>query len=774
MMLTTIAIISLFHIGATPDRAETSQPSELEAVWDWMQAETVVSASKRSESIEDAPASVTVISSKEIEATQVAGFLELFRRVPNMTLIHLSNYVSQLYQRGRPSAFDSQTLVLLDWQNMNMAITGGAPWAALPVNVSDIERIEIVHGPGAALFGANAYAGVIHIITKKSRTSPTLRARASYGEYDTLQLETQTMGGMGDWSYRVSAGSQASASQSPYPRPGSESTRANGHVTYHHRADQSLSLNWGALQSVGTAITPLGDFHQKDLKRFNLMLAWESPKWTLRSYLNQVVNGDSYLDVDFYLFAPSSVEGINDFNAAVADGTEPIVGLILPNLDFTGSNLTWDTELVHSLDDFLGGSLTSGLNSRVVKDEADNMVEELPNEYRAGLFGQYQISPSQRWLMTAGLRADVDSTGTKLVNPRVNLQYTTPGGGKVRAAYIQAFRKPSIFETHYKFRSSRPDNPFVESMDRTNDSESLRNPVTLFQALAAQLPGNPDLKPEKVYGLELGYRDSFWNQRIKLEVDSYYYLHRDTIRQRSPYESVDTSECDSITVSLEKTVCDLGIASLFRNTEDGEDSFGLSLTTSIALTSELLIWTNGTLRETHFANKRWPWSSENTNAHINWAEIENESVNTSYGFYRKRKDIPHWQLNGGIDYRSVNGINVSLSAHGVAAIEEVTLKGVRSWLFPDTIHRVDQIFQVNMRVGYNLMLEDLNVELAVSAENLLDSQQLQWPGAVKEGIDADMYGNSPYDFDPPRQTITTPKGAEAHRRTVMGTLGITW
>lgn len=779
MLQSLTAVVLPLLLATLPSDADSTE-SELDAVWEWMQDETVVSVSKHAEDAIDAPASITVIHGEEIRAGRVANFMELFRRVPNTTYQYLTPYFGHLYLRGWPGnpKANAHVLVLLDWRQLNNESLGIPNWSALPVNASDIERIEIIHGPGSAVFGANAYSGVIHIITKKSRKPLEVRAEFGGGEFNRLRAEAQALGGHGDWSYRFSAGAERASSQSPYPRPDKEVVRTSGSLTWHRTHTEAITLDWAGALAAGTQIFPFGDVHVNHSRRIGGSLTWTQPHWTLRTYMAYGATLDSQMDLDVYTFFPASTAGIDNLGQYKANSTgrEDFLGEVLTGLAVSDSYLNWDSELIYNHEQFFGGHFTGGLNLRLTTLDRDDTFANIPTSVRVGLFAQEQYKLGNNWLVTLGARADVNSANANanMLNPRLNVQYTLPGGGRLRMAYIQAFRKPSVFETHYKLFSERSDNPFVTQTDRLVPADSLENNVTRVQRVLNQAPGNEELLTEKVFGFEMGYRDRFWGDKLRIEIDSYYYFHRDMIGRPPRGQAYDTSMCDDLVSAAEKSACEQVQGLLWTNVPTGADALGMTISAEAHLNSEWNVWGNFAWREVFEVSKRWPWSEETHLEYRRWLEENDAEETTSYSYYLRREDMPHWQANAGVDYFGNQGLTMSVSGHGVGSIQEAPIRAARSSLMQIQKLTLSPIFLVNARVGYEFSLASITWEIAASAENLFDTQRLEWAGAIKDGVDADMYGNDPYSFDPPRPAITTPFGAEPHRRIIMGTLSGTW
>ncbi|WKN43092.1 TonB-dependent receptor plug domain-containing protein [Tunicatimonas pelagia] len=155
----------------------------------------IVSASKESESLFDAPVSSYSITREEIEKSGVTSIPEALRLCPGVIVRETTNGNYDIHLRGfdNPTRnsidgtqVNQQTLLMVDNRPIFNYAYGAIIWGALPVDLIDVERIEIVRGPSAPLFGPNATTGVINIITRRPEsTGWYARANAQYGDPTT-------------------------------------------------------------------------------------------------------------------------------------------------------------------------------------------------------------------------------------------------------------------------------------------------------------------------------------------------------------------------------------------------------------------------------------------------------------------------------------------------------------------------------------------------------------------------------------------------------------
>lgn len=160
------------------------------------------SASKKDETLFDAPLSSYTITKGEIEKSGATSIMEALRLAPGVIVreqtngnydIHIRGFDNLLGYSSQYSKSNLTTLVMINDRPVFNNNLGGTFWEALSIDVNDVERIEIVRGPSAPLFGPNAVTGVINIITKKFTEKTTVNASVQYGSPATL-LANATVG----------------------------------------------------------------------------------------------------------------------------------------------------------------------------------------------------------------------------------------------------------------------------------------------------------------------------------------------------------------------------------------------------------------------------------------------------------------------------------------------------------------------------------------------------------------------------------------------------
>src|ERR1051326_557343 len=179
-----------FAQEATP--TPSAQEAELPSV--------VVSATRFDIPLDQSPATVTVISSEDIEQKQIQRVSDALREVPGLAVVQTgtAGQLTSVFMRGLPSQ-DMQ--VLLDGIPINQGLSGAMNFA--DITTDDIDRIEVVRGPQSTIYGPRALAGVIQLFTKQGTGTPEVMVAGEGGSYDTFREWGQSDGKIDGVDYSV-------------------------------------------------------------------------------------------------------------------------------------------------------------------------------------------------------------------------------------------------------------------------------------------------------------------------------------------------------------------------------------------------------------------------------------------------------------------------------------------------------------------------------------------------------------------------------------------
>ncbi|NQT13833.1 MAG: TonB-dependent receptor, partial [Planctomycetes bacterium] len=146
----------------------------------------VTSVAKQESTVGRSPAAIFVITSEMIRRSAATCVPELLRMVPGLAVARIDNSTWAITSRGFNSYMANKLLVLIDGRTVYTPIYAGVHWDSQDILLEDIERIEVIRGPGGTLWGANAVNGVINIITKKARDTQGVLATVGGGNVDRL------------------------------------------------------------------------------------------------------------------------------------------------------------------------------------------------------------------------------------------------------------------------------------------------------------------------------------------------------------------------------------------------------------------------------------------------------------------------------------------------------------------------------------------------------------------------------------------------------------
>jgi iron complex outermembrane receptor protein len=187
---------------ATPSRQKDLTSTSIE---DLMNME-VTSASKKEQKLSQVAAAIFVITQEDIRSSGALNIPDLLRMVPGLDVAQINANTWAISARGFNLQFANKLLVLIDGRAVYTPLTGGVNWDTQDVPVEDIDRIEVIRGPGGTVWGSNAVNGVIDIITKKAADTQGGLVTAGGGthaqEFGTLQYGGKIKG---DTSYRIFA-----------------------------------------------------------------------------------------------------------------------------------------------------------------------------------------------------------------------------------------------------------------------------------------------------------------------------------------------------------------------------------------------------------------------------------------------------------------------------------------------------------------------------------------------------------------------------------------
>lgn len=169
-------------VNCTSSRAQTLDYFDLPP--EQLLSAQVVSVSRRSETVAQSPAAVYVITNEDIIRSGVTNIPDALRMAPGVQVAQADSNTWAVSIRGFNDVLAKRLLVLIDGRTVYNPLHGGVYWEAHNLSMDLIDRIEVIRGPGGALWGANAVNGVINIITKKSGDTQGTQLSGGYGTHE--------------------------------------------------------------------------------------------------------------------------------------------------------------------------------------------------------------------------------------------------------------------------------------------------------------------------------------------------------------------------------------------------------------------------------------------------------------------------------------------------------------------------------------------------------------------------------------------------------------
>ncbi len=184
--------------------SKATQPSDDLLMFEDMPV--VISASRRVQKLSELSVPVSVVTWKDIHYRGETNIAEMLSQVPGMNVLRIDRNRWAVGVRGMHDIYADRTIVLINGRNAGNPVLGVADFGALPVLAEDIERIEVVRGPGGAVWGANAFNGAINIITKRPEDAEGFLVSTRMNEFGDTDSQVR-FGTKGDgWALRASLG----------------------------------------------------------------------------------------------------------------------------------------------------------------------------------------------------------------------------------------------------------------------------------------------------------------------------------------------------------------------------------------------------------------------------------------------------------------------------------------------------------------------------------------------------------------------------------------
>ncbi len=450
--------------------------------------DVVVTGTRTPHTLKDVPVETILINRPEIERSNAQTVTEILKTVPGINTSGVDDVFGSGSSRVRLQGLsfnDGYGLILIDGQRVHGSGQSGAHGEyAVGLNqipVAMIERIEVVKGPGSVLYGSDAIAGVINIITRKTPAETIGGASASYGWYDVKE--------------QVLNGATNKPSDDGHNRNLSEYSLYFGDRP-HEKVGYLASYSYESGESVG--IDPI------DSDRHFLMLKTDiTPTDAVDVWLKGEASvfdreGTGPATEDSYRVAGGSTWRFSNSQAVEIKGYHYID-------DFTASSISssrfgqigYDqAEGQYTL--YLGKTQTIIVGTEFQRQEIDYKIDNTAGNLNTrttvdedvdtwSLYAQDELTLFDDLVVVPGARYDNHSTFGDSFNPKLAMMYRLQPSTTIRGAVGKAFKSPTIRQLYY-------DVPFFHS--------------------PFWVQSNPDLEPEESIGYTLGFEQWFLDDRL--------------------------------------------------------------------------------------------------------------------------------------------------------------------------------------------------------------------------------------------------------------------
>ena len=413
----------------------------------------VLSVSRLSQPLNEAPAAVSVIDQAMIRASGFRDIPDLLRLVPGFSVAYTRDNTWAVGYHGVADAFSRRFQVLVDGRSIYSAIYGQVHWQELPLSIDDIERIEVVRGPNAATFGANAFFAVINIVTKEAVQTPGGFASLQYGEQGMAGLTVRQGGGTDGLNYRLTFSAQdrdrfetdvVDASSTGKLFEASRTYLLNGRLDYRLSNTDEVSAQFGVSvgdwqggrQYVPAQMTHYLEPRQQDVDNQYVQLKF-----------HRLLNADREWMVQFY-------HSRHRMDAASSLGA---LGLtIIGDQDA----LQTRTNLEFQVNARIHPALRMAWGGEVRRETVESALYFGDRDTREGVLGRAYANLEWRVrsnvLVQGGTMLEHHYDTGVDVSPRLALNYSPVPGHTLRFNVSQAYRTPTFLEQDgfYVYRSS--------------------------------------------------------------------------------------------------------------------------------------------------------------------------------------------------------------------------------------------------------------------------------------------------------------------------------
>jgi outer membrane receptor for ferrienterochelin and colicin len=468
-------------------------------------AGVVESAARHKQEIGMSPSAITVITREDIEASGATTIPDLLRIVPGMEVMFLTSTTGIISGRLQWSDENYHFLVLIDGREANIELLGQTIFEIEPIDLEDVQRIEVIRGPASALYGANALAGVISITTRAITEETSGWAMVSAGELGSTRVGARTSTRIGAWGLSASGGFDLLGTFGNLHAKNKQVWKWR--VLAEHRWSETARLLVNAAMSGGTGsrMTQMGTL-DNDYTQANARVSYRSENlrgriyWMNLRFDMSLDAGLDYGDLRLADLAPATVD-THTVDAEI-QWTLPTLWEPLMVIVGGGGRFSW-LESDQLLDAETFGDITSSRYHRVGLSHW---------EMRGNAFVHSELSPADWMTLTASMRLDYNTETGVFLSPKLAAVCKPATGQFVRLGATRAFHKPTYLESGIHFNVTLPDESPITDHD-------------LFREFMTRVLGYAGLENEELISFEIGYLGQFLDDRLSVALDLYLNIY---------------------------------------------------------------------------------------------------------------------------------------------------------------------------------------------------------------------------------------------------------
>lgn len=464
----------------------------------------VTTASKEPEEVWKTPAAVYVLTNEDIRRSGATSIPEVLRLVPGVQVSRIDNDHWAVGIRGFADQFSKSMLVMVDGRSLYTPLFAGVYWALQDgIILEDVERIEVIRGPGGTIWGANAVTGVINIITKRAKDTHGALASVGGGNIDQGIGEVRYGSGNGNFDYRVYG--------KGFSRGAGFHSDDQGYDTWRS-GQMGFRTDWDGRHN--DHLTIQGDMYKGGVGETVGYGSFTPPQQIISNQAVAVSGGNLLAQWRHDLREGSDIQVQAYYDRTYA---------LAPHYQETRN--TFDVDFIHHLTLGEHHNFIWGVGARLSPSQVVQTVPTLdliPHDFANNVYSGFvqdeiAIVPN-KFSLTVGSKLEHNSFTGFEFQPSVRGLWTITPRQTFWVAVTRAVRTPSRVEEDFRLLDFGIANPLIY----------------------VAVDGNPQLSSERLIGYEAGYR-TLVTPKIYVDIAVFHNDYNDLINLGAPTVTLDAT-----------------------------------------------------------------------------------------------------------------------------------------------------------------------------------------------------------------------------------------